>query len=215
MSRSSAHQRVPKPLTRTQSVLPWSSHRCTFSRAAVLSLGATASSMSRTTMSARECAAGAKRSDCAPLTNSQLRASTGSMRKPGSDGAWGEAGSWPGAWSYTGQWSPTGRGRDTTGRKPAETGSDGSRTPLGELRPEEALHGPPVPFGGVGVVDAVVVGHRKTVGGRIELDGVLDVGRRQRLVQGLGLLGGEGLVVLGGSDVHRGADAIGQQVRAA
>ena len=34
-------------------------------------------------MSARECAAGANRSYWAPLTSSQLRASTGSMRGPG------------------------------------------------------------------------------------------------------------------------------------
>ena len=80
--RSSAHHGVPKPLTRTQSELPALSQRTTLSRAADLSFGATASSMSRTTMSAREWAAAWNRSSCAPLTNSQLRASTGSMREP-------------------------------------------------------------------------------------------------------------------------------------
>jgi len=46
--RSSAHHGVPKPLTRTQSEFPVPSQRTTLSRAADLSLGATASSMSRT-----------------------------------------------------------------------------------------------------------------------------------------------------------------------
>ena len=38
-------------------------------------------------MSARECAAAANRSGCAPLTSSQLLARTGSMRNPGSAGS--------------------------------------------------------------------------------------------------------------------------------
>ena len=80
MARSSAQNWVPKPLTRTQSLLPASSQRLTLSRAAALPLGATASSMSRTTMSAFERAAGANLSAWAPLTSSQLRARTGSMR---------------------------------------------------------------------------------------------------------------------------------------
>lgn len=70
IARSSAHHGVPNPLIRTQSELPSANHRVTLSRAAALSFGATASSMSSTTMSARECAAGAKRSNCAPLTKS-------------------------------------------------------------------------------------------------------------------------------------------------
>jgi len=86
-ARSSAHQGVPKPLMRTQSTLPAPSQLTTLSRAACLSLGATASSMSKTTMSARESTADWNRSGCVPLTSSQLRASTGSMREPMSSGA--------------------------------------------------------------------------------------------------------------------------------
>ena len=98
VSRSSAQNCVPNPLTRTQSLLPSASQRTTFSRAAALPCGATASSMSSTTMSARERAAGANLSYWAPLTSSQLRASTGSMRKPGS---WVSAlASSPLTWSY-------------------------------------------------------------------------------------------------------------------
>ena len=62
ISRSPAHHSVPKPLTRTQSPWPSASQRVTFSRAAALSFGATASSMSRTTMSARDSTAGPNRS---------------------------------------------------------------------------------------------------------------------------------------------------------
>ena len=96
MARSSSQNWVPKPFTRTQSLLPSASQRTTFSRAAALPFGATASSMSRTTMSARERAAGANLSYWAPLTKSQLRASTGSMRVPAS---WVSL-SHPAGWSY-------------------------------------------------------------------------------------------------------------------
>ena len=91
ISRSSAHQRVPNPLTRTQSVLPSPSHRrrcrarrpCPWVRP-------------RPRCRARRCRRGsarpaANRSYCAPLTSSQLLASTGSMRNPGSEGS-GSAG---------------------------------------------------------------------------------------------------------------------------
>ena len=82
LAKSSTHQGVPKPLIRTQSVCPAPSQPRTLSRAAGLSFGATASSMSRTTMSARERAAASNRSAFAPLTNNQLRARTGSIREP-------------------------------------------------------------------------------------------------------------------------------------
>ena len=96
-SMSSAHNWVPKPLMRTQSVFPSSSQRTTLRRAAALPLGATASSMSSTTMSARDPAAGPELVAWAPLTRSQLRARTGSMRNPTS---WVSCASHPLTWSY-------------------------------------------------------------------------------------------------------------------
>ena len=98
IARSSAQNWVPKPLTRTQSLLPLANQRTTFSRAAALPFGATASSISRTTMSARDLAAGANLSYWAPLTSSQLRASTGSMRDPASWRSMAESD--PLTWSY-------------------------------------------------------------------------------------------------------------------
>ena len=137
-SRSSAHHGVPNPLTRTQSLLPSLSHRITLSRALNLSFGATASSMSSTTMSARDAAAGAKRSYCAPLTNSQLRASTGSMRDPVAGIRCSAV-----AWSSISSWLRTGPGAPLPGS--AEVGSA-----------EERLHGVPVPLRGRGVIRGIV-----------------------------------------------------------
>ena len=83
---SSSHHFEPYPFRRTQPVWPEVSQASASARARSLSLGATASSMSRMTMSAAESSAGWNRSGWAALTSSQERASSGSMRWPGT--AW-------------------------------------------------------------------------------------------------------------------------------
>ena len=71
----------------------------------------------------------------------------------------------------------------------------GGMTARRTVRPGERRRRPswPPSAAGGGLVVGRVVGHREAVRGGIELDGVLDAGRGERLVQRLGLLGGERL----------------------
>ena len=65
----------------------------------------------------------------------------------------------------------------------------------------------------LGVVGRVV-GHRESVAGGVELEGVVDSGVSERAFQQLGLAGGERVVVLRAGHVDRGGDAVRQKVRA-
>ena len=59
-----------------------------------------------------------------------------------------------------------------------------------------------------------LVGYGEAVVGRVELDGVVDAGRGERVVEQVGLFGGEGGAFLCAGDVDGGADVVGGQVRA-
>ncbi len=77
-------------------------------------------------------------------------------------------------WSYTRSWSLIGSGLSKTVDRSAQ------------VRAEEGLHRAPSARRGRRFVVGPVVRHGEPVHGRVELDGVLDTGRGQRLVQRLG-----------------------------